>query len=141
MKGFILLIGGIVLVTLGIGFYFTFNPIKQTKPQQTGIFENLNKTESCYLKARTTKANPATIFCTCMGGKWRLLKTPQGENGKCKIEGVDREYDEWEYFRKLNPNDNTLQKFEGQFNDWINFCKRNKKSIYCVDNYGNSLVE
>ncbi len=141
MKGYILLIGGIVLITLGVGFYFTFNPTRQPSPPENGPFSNLNPVETCYYKARTTQTNPATIFCTCMGGQWRLVKSAQGEFGKCKVEGTDREYGEWDYFRKMNPFDNTMQKYEGQYIDWLNYCKRNLKSIYCIDNYGNSLVD
>jgi putative hemolysin len=141
MKGYILLISAIVILTLSIGIYFTYNPLKLNSTQKTDPFSKLNKTESCYLQARNTKANPTTIFCTCMGGQWRLAKTQQGTSGKCKIEGIEREYDDWEYFRKMNPNDNVLQKFEGQFSDWVNFCRRNITSVYCLDNYGNSLVD
>ena len=93
------------------------------------------------MKARETPVNPATFFCTCMGGTWRLTRNEAGENGKCKIEGVEREYDEWEYFRKMNPMDNTLQKFGGVYEDWVNYCRKNTNSVYCMDNNGNRYVK
>ena len=49
--------------------------------------------------------NPAATFCICMGGKYRINEIPSGQQGICIIEGV--EYDEWEYFRQMNPEDNT----------------------------------
>jgi len=140
MKGYIIVLALIAAVTIGV---YCFAPqIKSTftKPQTKGVFQNLTQVEKCYLDSRQAKTNPATLFCGCMGGKWRLERTAQGEFGKCKIEGVEREYGEWEYFRKLNPYDNTLQKFEGLYEDWIKYCRRNRQSVYCLDNNGNSLI-
>lgn len=46
-------------------------------------------------------ANPASVFCTCMGGKISIKKAIDGsESGVCTIDG--KETDEWEYYRSLN---------------------------------------
>jgi putative hemolysin len=46
-------------------------------------------------------ANPASVFCTCMGGVNKIKENKEGQYGVCKIGG--KEYDEWEYFRTMNP--------------------------------------
>lgn len=70
-------------------------------------FSNLTKTQECI--AQTTCkgtqpciSNPASVFCTCMGGKSTIKKAIDGsESGVCTIDG--KTSDEWEYYRGLNP--------------------------------------
>lgn len=45
-------------------------------------------------------ANPAAVFCTCMGGKEKILDDESGQSGRCNIDGKD--FDEWEYFRSFS---------------------------------------
>lgn len=64
-----------------------------------------SKIEVCYQKtkcegpkgAELSCANPASVFCICMGGELEIRENDNGQYGVCKIEG--KEYDEWEYFR------------------------------------------
>jgi putative hemolysin len=46
-------------------------------------------------------ANPAAVFCTCMGGVEKIVNGSTGQSGVCKING--KEYDEWKYFRSFSP--------------------------------------
>lgn len=64
-----------------------------------------SKIEVCYQKtkcegpkeAELSCANPASVFCICMGGDLEIRENDNGQYGVCKIEG--KEYEEWEYFR------------------------------------------
>lgn len=66
---------------------------------------NTSKISECLAKtsckgATPCMANPASVFCTCMGGESKIKETDKGQSGICKIDG--NEYDEWEYFRKYS---------------------------------------
>ncbi len=71
--------------------------------------ETSAKAKECYAKTQCEgpmpcMANPASVFCTCMGGELETRENDQGQSGVCLIDG--QEYDEWEYFRKMNPSPN-----------------------------------
>ena len=51
-------------------------------------------------------ANPAAVFCICMGGQVETRETTGGQQGFCLID--NQEYDEWQYFKKMNPEDKTF---------------------------------
>lgn len=71
-----------------------------------------NRTEKCYSETMSNKdklidpsqPNPASMFCSCVGGKSSIKETAIGQQGLCTI-GTET-YDEWEYFYKMNPEDN-----------------------------------
>ncbi|WP_369826844.1 DUF333 domain-containing protein [Comamonas sp. 26] len=44
-------------------------------------------------------ANPASVYCVKIGGKLRIEKTPQGEQGICVLPN-GTEMDEWTLFRR-----------------------------------------
>ena len=71
---------------------------KFTETNTSKVSECLEKT-SCK-GATPCMANPASVFCTCMGGESQIKETDKGQAGICKIDG--NEYDEWEYFRKYS---------------------------------------
>jgi len=52
----------------------------------------------------TGMANPASVFCGCMGGQEETRENDKGQYGICIIDG--KEYDEWEYVKKFLPPDN-----------------------------------
>ena len=75
--------------------------------------KNKSDAEKCYnelLNLSGTGAympNPATNFCNCMGGTVSVKTAADGgQSGSCKIDG--KTYDEWEYFHKMNPSDNSF---------------------------------
>lgn len=45
-------------------------------------------------------ANPAAVFCKCMGGTEKIVNTSVGQAGMCVIDG--KEIDEWTYFRSFS---------------------------------------
>lgn len=50
-------------------------------------------------------ANPASMFCSCMGGQAGTdTHADGGQTATCKVDGKTR--DAWEYFNKMNPNSN-----------------------------------
>jgi len=63
------------------------------------------KAVDCYKQISISKGNPATQFCICMGGEWSVKKSEEGEQGICRIDF--KNYGVWEYFDKMNPDDNT----------------------------------
>jgi len=88
------------------------------------------KVEECYLNLgimnRTGEgmANPASIFCTCMGG---ILKS----NDRCKVGG--KTYGQWEYFDKMNPWDTTYSQCPAGGTACDDYCTANPGSIYCAN--------
>jgi putative hemolysin len=42
-------------------------------------------------------ANPAAVFCTCMGGTSQIIERSDGQYGICIIDG--NQFNEWEYYR------------------------------------------
>jgi putative hemolysin len=46
--------------------------------------------------------NPASQFCIAQGGQLRIVDTPQGQHGMCRLPD-GREVEEWAYFREKNP--------------------------------------
>lgn len=75
---------------------------------QPQLEESSAKVKECYAKtqcegAMPCMANPAAVFCACMGGELETRENDQGQYGVCNIDG--KEYDEWEYFRSMNPED------------------------------------
>lgn len=73
--------------------------------------ETSAKAKECYAKTQCDSpegtelscANPAAVFCTCMGGELEIRENDQGQYGLCKIDGS--EYDEWDYYRSWFPPD------------------------------------
>lgn len=93
---------------------FSFTNPSETPTEGNKILDQgPAKVKECYTKAsckssasaQVSCANPALVFCICMGGNYETKENPQGQYGICKIEG--KEYDEWEYFRKMNPEDSS----------------------------------
>ena len=73
------------------------------------------KAKICYLKLNKINGygaympDPASYFCKCMGGSLDTEKTPAGgERGLCKM--GSEIYTEWDYFRKMNPDDKTYSR-------------------------------
>jgi hypothetical protein len=60
--------------------------------------------EKCYTKINNS--NPASQFCGCMHGYSWIKNTNIGQEGMCRI-GY-RNYNEWEFFCKMNPTDSTF---------------------------------
>lgn len=88
----------------------TFQFTDQASPSPSPI--NLSKSQVC-LDKTTCKgtapcmANPAAVFCTCMGGVSSIKNAADGsQSGLCTIDG--KVYDEWTYFRQFTPEDNSL---------------------------------
>lgn len=51
---------------------------------------------------RLGMANPASQFCMAQGGTLRIVTTPQGQHGLCRLPD-GREVEEWAYFREMQP--------------------------------------
>jgi putative hemolysin len=73
--------------------------------------ENKSKAEKCYNELNNLQGtgaympNPASVFCKCMGGVGGVVTAADGgQSGTCTIDGKTQ--DEWEYFHKMNPNEN-----------------------------------
>lgn len=82
-------------------------PISSPTPSPP-LEEEPSQVKECYEKTSCEgptpcMANPASLFCTCMGGELEIGENDQGQYGVCLIDG--QEYDEWEYFRTMNPED------------------------------------
>lgn len=90
-----------------------------------------SKAEECYWKfksemrnlTRPGMPNPASYFCGCMGG------TSGAKPGTCKIDS--KTYEQWEYFCKKNPYDNSISGCIKSHDEWVNFCNSHKDSVYC----------
>jgi putative hemolysin len=90
--------------------YLQIDPIfKETFDQvlSTFKFAGIVNTKASDCIAKTTcggsapcMANPAAVFCSCMGGKEKILDDGSGQSGRCNIDGKD--FDEWEYFRSFS---------------------------------------
>lgn len=100
-----------VIIFLGIVSFFGYKyylsrPLTMVSPTPTATVDPINsKAVECM--ANTTckgntpcMANPASVFCTCMGGEEKIVNGSDGQTGVCIING--REYDEWEYFRSFS---------------------------------------
>lgn len=98
---FIYLILIIIVVSVG-AYLFTSSGDKE-------VLDSTTKAEGCYEEVSNVKCpdgtlcmtNPASSFCECMGGKLKIVDNEDGQAGVCLIDGS--EYDEWEYFRMMNP--------------------------------------
>ena len=71
--------------------------------------DNTEKAKECYENLgcdgpMPCMANPASQFCECMGGEVSIKEGESGQYGTCTIDGT--EYEEWEYFKLMNPEDN-----------------------------------
>lgn len=88
-----------------------------------------NKVEQCYTQISVSKGNPASQFCICMGGTTSIEDTAQGQRGLCKI-GLTT-YDEWTYFKQMNPYDNKFSQTIVGYDNWKSYCESNQKSVYC----------
>ena len=51
---------------------------------------------------RVGLANPASQFCIAQGGTLRIVNTPQGQQGLCRLPD-GREVEEWAFFREKHP--------------------------------------
>jgi len=99
----------LVLVVLGIAGHFGYkNFLIKPRPSPSPVPTSSTgpTAEECIRKTTCEgptlcMANPASVFCTCMGGELEIRENDQGQYGVCKIEG--KEYDEWEYFQKMAP--------------------------------------
>jgi putative hemolysin len=98
-----------VCVTKG-GLRFTSNEVTPVTP----VPLPLTKAEECYEQVTNSNcpegtvcensammANPASLFCICMGGSLEIREKTEGQYGVCTING--EEYDEWEYFEMMSP--------------------------------------
>jgi putative hemolysin len=81
---------------------------KQTFEQVLSTFEFTDaassKVRDCITKTSCQglvpcMANPASVFCVCMGGEEKIIENSIGQSGICKIGG--KEQDEWKYFRSF----------------------------------------
>lgn len=81
----ILAIGAIILILIGALFIFNVVEIK--------------------FKKQMDVANPAAVFCVEQGGESKIVTNEDGsQSGVCIIGG--QEYDDWEYFRSNNIEEN-----------------------------------
>lgn len=101
----------LVLMALAIVGYFGYKnywPNAQSRiPPTPTATPNINGSKASECLASTTckgntpcMTNPASVFCTCMGGEEKIINSDTGQSGICKIDG--KEYDEWEYFRSFS---------------------------------------
>ncbi|OGM17658.1 hypothetical protein A2V56_04665 [Candidatus Woesebacteria bacterium RBG_19FT_COMBO_42_9] len=102
----------LILLALALTGYFGYKNYRSTvknlvlTPSPTSVDTTGSKVEKC-LAATICKgntpcmANPASVFCICMGGEEKIVNSSLGQSGVCKIDG--NEYDEWEYFRRFAP--------------------------------------
>jgi putative hemolysin len=75
---------------------------------------NLIQAEKCYQQISEAAnnldhpgmANPAAVFCTCMGGKLESVETAAGQDANCIVGG--KTYSQWEYFRLMNPDNKSF---------------------------------
>ena len=98
-----------VMVIFLVGSYFACK-VFLFKPQEVvPITPPLTKAEECNKQVTNIKCkdgqkcmtNPASSFCACMGGSLEIREKTDGQYGVCLIDG--KEYDEWDYFRTMNP--------------------------------------
>jgi len=68
-------------------------------------YGKFSKAERCYKAlGGSNMSNPASSFCKCMGGK---TKIGSDQKGLCAFD--DMSFDEWGYFKSMNPDDNTYE--------------------------------
>jgi len=86
--------------------YTEVNQLKQEFNQILSTFKfiktNNSMAESCLAQTTCTEgtpcmANPASVFCECMGGKSEIIDGQNGQTGTCTID--NHTYDEWDYFQ------------------------------------------
>ncbi len=103
----------------GLSFVANVPPVEEPAKSAVEIpkqpVEEKTKAELCYEQASNTEcpegtvcmANPASVFCECMGGVVEIRddseNVEKGQVGVCIIDGG--EFDEWEYFREMSPNE------------------------------------
>ena len=86
-----------IIVVLAIIFYYNNNIYEQRIQQCCNEIDNLvNSQPGGY--GKIGMANPASVFCKCLGGTFSIKETPAGQEGMCRIFLI--EYDEWKYFNE-----------------------------------------
>ena len=122
----------IILVTVGIlAYQFWWLPSEEVNPPAV----KLTEAEKCYKELSGLGSpgidrmpNPSALFCECMGGELGMEEI-NGQRGLCTV--GSETYNEWEYFDKMNPHDNTWTPCPLGYDAWVDFCKQNKDSVYC----------
>ena len=123
----VVLENGVALVSQSgnLAYYYLPTPDKkiivvfaylQADPSFKATFDNIlstfrfintksEKANRCYAETACDgnslcMANPAAVFCTCMGGEGKIVEGETGQRGVCLVDG--KEWDEWEYFRSFS---------------------------------------
>lgn len=115
-------ISGLIVYRSLSGTRTTSHPISTPFPTPTETSDETALIASCQEKtvchASDTAvgcANPASVFCTCMGGTLAAKENDQGQYNTCTINGIDQE--EWEYYRSKT--NQPAAAYECPTTDWV----------------------
>ncbi len=79
-------------------------PVPTPTPDVTACIQETTCEENAETSCLT---NPATTFCTCMGGTASIKENPDGQQGICTLLGKD--VDEWEFYNAITAAQKTTE--------------------------------